>query len=449
MAIHPDTLSVLSTQILPYVVRIQDMDTPWPAQLWVDGECVHEEGVAMFNVGDLGYLTAEYFAYDNTWVLLDDVLAPEREPKLVMSETEAVIPIWHLRSNPKARTRYMRVAMPDLKTYKCDVQGWVGGSCNTEMRAASMTLVNLPDLHWLQVSEVAPDEDRDLFTMRGTTSRKAVLTLTAGDWKIDLTESRAAVALDTPQVYHATLARKDGAPFALCDDEVGDGIVDALYKFLSFQSGRWITLSTVTCFPPDPRDWVVERAWVGQVDPQSLPTSGWTASEWRKWPAMFEEFWDQYTGAASGEHLKNAVHHYVNCQRIFDDGTVDHALVAAQSTLEALARWWMGKSATHAFFRGGFYDELPAAILNAELGKDDAKTVDPDQQSAVLAKARKYRNDIDHGHGGRIGEVVQDVVGCQMYYQDLARLLILAKLGDRGRNARGNPYGPRFIETAQ
>ena len=74
MATHPDTLSVLNTQILPYVVRIQDMDTPWPTQLWVDGECVHQEGVAMFNVGDLGYLTAEYFAYDNTRVLLDQTL---------------------------------------------------------------------------------------------------------------------------------------------------------------------------------------------------------------------------------------------------------------------------------------------------------------------------------------------------------------------------------------
>ena len=72
MATHPDILSVLNTQILPYVVRIQDMDTPWPAQLWVDDECVHQEGVAMFNVGDLGYLTAEYFAYDNTRVLLDE-----------------------------------------------------------------------------------------------------------------------------------------------------------------------------------------------------------------------------------------------------------------------------------------------------------------------------------------------------------------------------------------
>ena len=449
MTIHPDTLAVLSTQILPYVVRIQDMDTPWPAQLWVDGECVHQEGVAMFNVGDLGYLTAEYFAYDNTRVLPDEDMAAGSGTKLVMNETDAVIPIWHLRSNPKARTRYFRVPMPNLKTYKCDVQGWVGGAGNTEMRAASMALVNLPDLHWLQISEVAPEEDGELFTMRGITSRKAVLTLAAGDWKVDLTESRTAVAQDTPQVYHAMLTRKDGAPFTLGDDEVADGIVDALYKFLSFQSGRWITLSTVTCAPPDPLDPVVKRAWLGQVAPQNLPTSGWTASEWRKWPALFEAFWDQYTGAKSGEHLKNTVHHYVNCQRIFDDGTVDYALVAAQSTLEALARWWTGKSATHEFFRAGFYDELPTAILDAELGKDDAKTVDPDQQSVVLAKARKYRNDIDHGHGGRIGEIVQDVVNCQMYYHDLARLLILAKLGDRGRNARGNPYGPRFIETTQ
>ena len=129
--------------------------------------------------------------------------------------------------------------------------------------------------------------------------------------------------------------------------------------------------------------------------------------------------------------------------------SVDSGLVAAQSTLEALARWWTGKSVTYEFFRSGFYDELPTAILNAELGKDEAKTVDPDQQSAVLERARKYRNDIDHGQGGRMGEIVRDVVGCQMYYHGLARLLILARLGDRGCDARGNPYGPNFVETEQ
>ena len=257
------------------------------------------------------------------------------------------------------------------------------------------------------------------------------------------------MAQDTPQVYHATLTRQDGVAFALGDDEADDGIVDALYKFLSFQSGRWITLATVTCAPPNPSDWVVERAWVGQVAPERQPTSGWTASDWRKWPALFEEFWNQYTDAGSGGHLRNAVHHYVNCQRIFEDGTVEYALVAAQSTLEALTRWWTDKSVTHEFFRGRFYEELPAAIENAELGSDDAKTVDPDHQSTVLERARKYRNDIDHGQGGRMSEVVQDVVCCQMYYHDLARLLILAKLGDRGRNARGNPYGPNFMEVSQ
>ena len=64
MQVHPDILETLTKRFLPYLIRIQDMDTPWPAQLWINDECVHREGVAMFNIGDRGYLTAEYFAHD-------------------------------------------------------------------------------------------------------------------------------------------------------------------------------------------------------------------------------------------------------------------------------------------------------------------------------------------------------------------------------------------------
>ena len=34
----------------------------------------------------------------------------------------------------------------------------------------------------------------------------------------------------------------------------------------------------------------------------------------------------------------------------------------------------------------------------------------------------------------------------RMYFHNLARLLLLAKFGDRGRDARGSFYNPTFME---
>ena len=106
-----------------------------------------------------------------------------------------------------------------------------------------------------------------------------------------------------------------------------DSILDVLYKFLSFQCGRWITISTIVCTPANPKDWVVERAWTGRLIPRgNQPGSGWTATDWMKWPKLFREFWKQYTDENSHEHLKNAIYHYVECHRVFDDDTIDYAL---------------------------------------------------------------------------------------------------------------------------
>ena len=89
MEIHPDILEVLKKRVLPYVIRIQDFDVPWPAELWIDGCRQHQEGVAMFNISDHGHLKAEYFGYDNPlgtdpWV--------RSEAKLVMESTKVFNP---------------------------------------------------------------------------------------------------------------------------------------------------------------------------------------------------------------------------------------------------------------------------------------------------------------------------------------------------------------------
>ena len=46
------------------------------------------------------------------------------------------------------------------------------------------------------------------------------------------------------------LAREDGSPFTLSDEDLHNGIIDALYKFLSFQCEAWVTISTIVCNSP-------------------------------------------------------------------------------------------------------------------------------------------------------------------------------------------------------
>ena len=294
-----------------------------------------------------------------------------------------------------------------------------------------MTLLELPDLHLPHTGSHTPDEDYESFTMRGMTSRNAVLKLEAGDWTIQLTESHSNLMQEMGRLYHATLMKQDASPFTLSDNQ----ILDALHDFLSFQTGRWVTSSTIVCAPADPNDWVVERAHVGKLTSGATRSyqSGWTATDWRKWPSLFKEFWNQYTDPDSHEHLKNAVYHYVEAQLVFDDGTIGQALVAAQSTLQALTRWWKGLETAHRFgLRNGptFDQLLIKAVQRAELGKDSSVVIDEKTLRATIKRTADYRNDIDHGRGGSIEGHGQSVVNCQMHHHNLARLLILAKLGN-------------------
>ena len=86
------------------------------------------------------------------------------------------------------------------------------------------------------------------------------------------------------------------------------------------------------------------------------------------------------------------------------------------------------------------------AVGKAEPGRDSGKAIDEDRLRNVLEKARTLRNDIDHGRGGNIGDHAQAVVALRAYCHDLARLLILAKLGNRDRDAGGTFYGPNFVD---
>ena len=341
------------------------------------------------------------------------------------------------------------MATPPITSYDCEINGWIGGPSDTEMRAAHITLLGLPDLHLPHAGWHAPDEDHEIFTMRGTTSRNAVLKLEAGERSIQLTESRSN---DTraERLYHATLAKQDCTPFTLSDEK----ILHALGNFLAFQVGGWITFSTIICVPVDPNNWVVERARVNKLTSTVMRShqSARTATDWQTWPSLFDEFWNQYTDPSSGEHLTNAVYHYVESQQVFDDGSIGQALVAAQSTLQALTRWWNELDMNFQFGSGPknrFNDLIIKAVKQARLGTDSGVVIDENALQAAINKAADYRNDIDHGRGGNIGSQAQSVVNCQTHHHNLARLLILAKCGNRDRDARGYFAGPHFTEITE
>ena len=445
MKVHRDVLETVNKTVLPQVIRVHEMGVPYPAELWVDGKREHENGVAMFNIGEQGFLAAEYFAYDGFGTSPWGIGSQQSPAKLVMTDIRLEIPIWTLSDGRKARTGH-GFWMPAVQTYQCEIQGWIGGSVDTQMRSASLTLTDLPDLRLYSSGSNLPGQDtpNEAITMRGYETRETVLTLTAGDWTVQLIDGGSDWEHDAAPLYWARLSKSDDSTFTLSDTPSDGSIIDALCKFLSFQSGRWIGIPTIVCTPADPEDWVVERAWVGQLQPRKPGSrSNWTAADWQKWPNLLEAFWRQYTDTQSRSYLNNAVFHYVRSAEIFGNDPFE-ALATAQSTLEALIRWWTGKSENSRFSKGSFRDGLERATRKAHLGKDNSKKIDVAQMKRVIEKAWAYRNAIEHGKGGSVETESKCVAACQMYYQNLARLLILAKLCDRDTDQRGNVAGPIF-----
>jgi len=524
MDVHRDIREIVGRTVLPEVMRVHDMNVAYPAELWVNGLREHEEGAAMFNISDRGYLTAEYFAYDNPMSQLE-WLGFQSEPlnaKLTIKDTQVEIPIWHTRSSSKARTMYSH-PMPTVKAYECDIQGWMG-DLDSEMNSAHVTLLGLPDIHLGSYTKHAPVESTAVenLTLRGLTRKTGSLKLEAGKWRVQVTASNFDDREQRIRLYQATLSRKDSSPFVL-ENHVDNGIIDALYKFVSFQCRAWVRIPTIICNPvysvigkelvlrhgegnPDAIHAVrtfntsedrwhefdelgnvlrelpgfedvadasltgisiesehaqlsfskgsplVKRAWVGRLSQHDKSDgSTWTATEFDKWPKLFSEFWEQYSDDKSRRHLKNAILHYVEHSRILDEGAVHYGMVAAQATLQAVVRWWKDLDEDFQFGSGPgrrFNELLQQAVCLAELGRDRGKEIDPTELSKVIGIATYYRNKIDHGQAGNLGEEdIQRLVDCQVYYQNLARLLILSKFGNRDTDARGCMVGPRFRDV--
>lgn len=459
MQVHPDIVEVLKRQILPHVIKIHDFDVPWPAKLQSGNPFLsheHKTGVAMFNIGNAGYLNAEYFCHDDSHPLIFG------DGKLVMADTQVEILSRVLELNPKT-TGHFESATPSMKAYSLRVHGWIGGSVDTKARAAHMTLLGLPDLKLPQIEPSDSNQDHmgptftrqvetggyavdhSPYPTQGITSKNVILEMGSGSWRIQLTESRSSFSPDADRLYHATLTKTDHSPFTLGDERIGD----ALYRFLSFQAGRWITTPTIVCVVGEVDDQTAKFARVGRLTSAStrLPESRQTATAWQEWPKLFREFLNLYNDPDSHEHLQNAVYHYVEANQVLDDASIGQALVAAQSTLQALTRWWNEKGTDFRFGRRNgptFEQLLIKAVQVAKLGEDSGAVIDEEALQATIREAAGYRNDIDHGRGGNISENVRSVFDCQMHHQNLARLLVLAKLGERVWDPRGHRAGPKF-----
>ena len=190
-------------------------------------------------------------------------------------------------------------------------------------------------------------------------------------------------------------------------------------------------------------------ACVGRLTSENtrLPETRQTATAWQRCPKLFREFLILYNDPDSHEHLQNAVYHYVEANQVLDDASIGQALVSAQSTLQALTRWWNELETDFRFgLKNGptFEQLLMKAVRMAKLGEDSGAIIDEEALQATVREAADYRNDIDHGRDGNISANVRSVFDCQMHHQNLARLLVLAKLGERDWDPRGHRAGPKF-----
>ena len=448
MRVHQVVLEHLHKNILPYVFQVQDTGVPYPAELWNGKSCESETGSAMFNI-EGNRLVAEYFAYDvgkpYLWVTtgLDD----DTHWKLVLKGIQVEIPVDWIQESRKARVIYSGVRLPMVKSYECNIQGWLGDP-KSEMRSAAITITDLPNIHMPRGSFHLPEETLgDSLTHIRTDTRTPVLTLKAEDWKIDIMEVVSNPSEETGSLHTATLRKTDGSPFIL---NAGEGIIVALQQFLSFQSGGWINIPTIVCRPSDSTDWVTRRALLGKLTSRSVQhRSQWTATDFRDWPGLFKEFWKRHK--RNPRHLNNAIHHYVSCSEIFENSYgIHYATVAARSTLESLVRWWNGLPEDWEFTGNGergFSNNLVKAVEKAELGKDVVRQLDTAELQVVIARASQFRHRIDHGQAGNVDtDEMQRIIAHQQYMHNLARLLILAKLGARNTDTRGSFYSPAFKE---
>ena len=454
MSIHRLVTQLLSDSVLPYVIHVHGLDIPYQAELWIGGKPKHKHGVASLHIRENGYLTAEYVAYDADGMSdhMGISVLGKNDYKVVILDTQVEIPVYPIStSGTKARTLYTTTAVPNVVVYEGRVTGWLGSS-EDEVESVTMLMTDFPNIRMPSRTNIVPDKPIDgILSLRGTETSNAVLTLDAGDWSVEFHQPGSDGDELADLLSVARVSKKDGTPFVLDDTE--NNILTALRMFLSFQSGSWINTALISGHYSDAPSRRAELAFLGRLStPGYSGGSAWTASDYDKWPAMFSEFWKLFNSEPRGARLRNAIDHYVLSSAVLQNPqSATYGIVPARSTLEALVKWWNGKPYDFHFGGGDsdrFIDLLIEAIGRAKLGRDSGCRIDVDEVKAVIQRGTQLRNTIGHGSAGRIADKeLTSVIAIQLYLQNLARLLISAKLGLRDRHPRGSFYSPKFIES--
>lgn len=433
MQLHRGILEQINNRILPYALRVNGIGVPYPADFRVDGEIQHEDGTAIFGVKD-GWLGVEFFTEgmvsEYSYLIGDEV-------RVVLKGSQIEVPVFSCRPSEKTRDMYAGKRLWQ-QGYECDICGWVGGDDDTQMRCAIVTIANLPELH-------LPKEG---------------LNLNAGDWIIRLRPHSMYPTEDGESLHYADITRQNDEPFALSDSDFDSGILAALRGFLSFQCGYWIDFPTIVCHPPRqepsekisipfpisdaaegevledelvelPRPTLVERAWIGRLVSESpdIPSSAWIAADISDWHKLMREFWRLYKDEDS--YLRHSVKYYVQSSRLLHID-MEYAFVAVRSTLETLIRWWCGFSGNDRLEGKAFINGIKNAIREADLGLDNGKKIDVSKVGRAFSEViNQYRNNIAHAH--RLGKPLdeQTIADGHGFQWHIARMLILAKLGQR------------------
>ena len=440
--------------MLPYVIHVHGLDTPYQAELWIGGEPKHRDGVASLHLSEQGYLTVEYVAYDGSGMSdhLGLSLFGENSCKVMILGTDVEIPVYAIStSSTKARTLYMETAVPNIVVYEGRVTGWLGNP-GSELESVTMLMTDFPDVGMPSHAASVPDRPiNEVLTLRGKQTTNAVLTLNAGEWTVEFHQPDPVDDARSDLLSVANVSKQDGTSFQIDDTE--HNILTALQIFLSFQGGAWVNTALIACHHRDGPSGIGELARLGRLSATGYAgNSYWTASDYYTWPGMFARFWTLFNRDRSAGRLLNAITHYVSSSAVFQNPqSATYGIVPARSTLEALVKWWNDLPYDFEFHGeddNSFVYLLLRAIERAKLGRDVGATIDIEEVKAVIERGTHFRNTIDHGSAGRIvDEDLERVIALQLYLHNLARLLISAKLGLRDRHARGSFYSPKFVEV--
>lgn len=462
MSTHPELREILEREILQ-ALGFQGLGVPAYADLQIMGGNPYDSGVAECNIDDHGELRVDYTGFGCQYSLIAWIL--ERQAardfpaiaehsegdKLIMrGDTAVEIPLSILVDDGWNSSG--KFTQPTGKHHGY-ISGWIGGSSSAKMRLARLTYQIPHDLGLTDGETRSSDEDCGDFTLQVTTLRDWALNLRAGKWRIQIQESRQQCGPHS-WLYHVTLTRQDEAPFTMSNDEP---ILGAIRFFLSLMVGTWCYPSTILCVPVNLSD-NVERVAVGKLAQRDAPNQNpEKIVTCRLWPRLFEQFWKLWThdDPEQQKHLCLSIHHYIASQsrNLESSDDVEQAYSDISAAKESVSRWWNGFSTEYQHGNRKrrhlcAKKSLFQAVENAELGKDDNAKIDMKALSTVYSGQRgatKLRNVIVHGGDRSIGWEHNDILKCLMHDQNLVRLLILAKLGYRGREDKIYWTGPVFL----